>query len=465
MQQSRSAPTLGLALLSTLAVVSVACGPAATDKDTPSTQGRDAGTSGSKNGNPAATEGNTTGAVGDKPAANKGGGPRDRARDPETLRLAKASRKEFLALLEQGRSLSASGKRAEAIVVFRKALAIDANSATVLGETGWAAFGSGELGLAKIMTRQALANATSDKQRGMLHYNLGRIAEESGDAEGAIIEYRDSLSLRDNKTVKERLDKLLAGRPVPERDLSSTRLLSGAADLEAICVRLRDDLCEIDFDVEEGDGCDCRPELALASEDVQWGLLEVASKGSINQRAWYPVVRMDAGWSLFDMIDTEYNPGMFGISEEIQLGSITVEDGPVAGSQLATLTVSKGRFDMDMGLCEAESEDHALVMFCARAGAYVACSHSIAASWRYDRDVEEGICEQIEGEEPIKHDPPIAMAYSAELTVKADGLHVDDVKAEGGVVTGVDTYPLRLAPGIVPLTRIFPGWPPQPATP
>jgi hypothetical protein len=101
-----------------------------------------------------------------------------------------------------------AGRHAEAVETLRALIRDTGPEASALAELGWALFNLRQLDEAERVTREALDLTRSDRTRGALLYNLGRIAEERGDAAAAKEHYERSLAARDNRTVKRRLDRL-----------------------------------------------------------------------------------------------------------------------------------------------------------------------------------------------------------------------------------------------------------------
>jgi hypothetical protein len=132
--------------------------------------------------------------------------------DPEALAKARTL---YRARLDEGRRLTKAGQHTEAIATYLQALELDPSDVVLLGELGWASFKGGDLPGARHATTHGLRFARTDEQRGMLTYNLGRVAEAEGDQARAAELYRESLTLRDNATVRKRLDALAAPPPAP----------------------------------------------------------------------------------------------------------------------------------------------------------------------------------------------------------------------------------------------------------
>jgi tetratricopeptide (TPR) repeat protein len=106
-----------------------------------------------------------------------------------------------------------AGRHAEAVETLRALIRDTGPEAGALAELGWALFHLRQLEEAERVTREALELTRSDRTKGALLYNLGRIAEERGDAAAALEHYTRSLAARDNRTVKRRLDKLRKTKP------------------------------------------------------------------------------------------------------------------------------------------------------------------------------------------------------------------------------------------------------------
>jgi tetratricopeptide (TPR) repeat protein len=317
---------------------------------------------------------------------------------------AKQLRKQLVALLNEGRAATKKGDYQAGMDKYREALAIDASDVAVLGELGWAAFQAGDLELAHRTTVQALKFVRDDKQRGMLLYNLGRIAEAREQIAEAIDDYRASLEFRPgNKTVQTRLDALVgvqqaqaiagsAGGELEGPDAPATTGLEVLArdlgDLAAACKVIEEQRCE-DYTMFEGDNsCRCAAKLHLTpGTDDSWGLLQLDGDDMSRQVAWFPAVKTDKGWTVFAEVLYTYNPGAFGIYEEAELKESALMSLLGSGTQLL-MRVSKSRFDRDMGLNEVQSEDHEATIICARneTGAY--CTRALITAYTVSREVE-----------------------------------------------------------------------------
>ncbi len=351
---------------------------------------------------------------------------------------ARELRKQYSKLLDEGRTLTKADKLDEAMVKYRAALAIDPSNPTVLGELGWAQFRANAFDDAQATTMHALRLAQDDKARGMLLYNLGRIAEARNEKEAAITYYRTSLEKRPgNATVQGHLDTLLAGvppAPPPPRGLE--RIAEGVPDLAAACKLIIDQNCldyggTTDPASDEGFGpCTCDGVLgSTPPDDESWGLLDMTIGMGFHD-VYFPVVKTSSGWVVFSEITWAYNPGMFGIYEEVHFGPTQTQTLlPGAAEPQLLFTWKKDRSDSDMGLNEYEAEQHEATVVCAREGAQAWCTEALIWADSYERDVEFPVEEE---DPPITHEGiPVSIAYAATFEWRDGKLIVSNVERKG----------------------------------
>lgn len=353
-------------------------------------------------------------------------------------------RKRLLALLNEGRAATKKGDYQTGMAKYREALEIDASDVAVLGELGWAAYKAGDLELAHRTTVQALKFVNEDKQRGMLLYNLGRIAEDREQISDAVDHYRASLAVRPgNEPTQQRLDATLAvqqnmaiagsaGGELEGPEPAGLEVLArDLADLTAACEIIETQRCE-DYTMFEGEVCSCDPKLlATPGADESWGLVKLQGDAMERQVAWFPVVKTDKGWTVFTAVLYTYNPGAFGIFEEEQIHPSSIETLLDKGTQLV-MRVSKSRFDRDMGLNEVSTEDHYATIVCARheTGAY--CTRPLITSYRYAREVEFPEQDlEIAGAEVEHQGLPFEAGFSADVEFVAGKLIVKWTKVMG----------------------------------
>ena len=142
--------------------------------------------------------------------------------------------------LARGRALEKKAQYAQAVEAFQKAIAAQPGDPVALSELSWAAFQHGDLERANKAGIESVAGARNKKLQAMSLYNLGRIAEKRGQRNQAISHYRQSLTLRPNRTVRARLTKL-----------GALDTLVGVAWGEAA----EDDPCAPDPEFDDGEPC------------------------------------------------------------------------------------------------------------------------------------------------------------------------------------------------------------------
>jgi tetratricopeptide (TPR) repeat protein len=140
------------------------------------------------------------------------------AAPPKPVRLTPEQRKQFLAHLKAGRKHENAKEWAPAVTEFEAALAVAPGDARASSELGWAAFQAGDYAKAKKANVDALAGATDAKQKGAVLYNMGRVAEAQNDAKAAANLYQQSVAVRPNKAVSERLAKLGQAAAPPTKE-------------------------------------------------------------------------------------------------------------------------------------------------------------------------------------------------------------------------------------------------------
>ncbi len=349
--------------------------------------------------------------------------------------IAKA-RKLYLARLNEGRRLTKAGQFPEAIAVYLQALDVDPSDVALLGELGWAAFKGNDLPGARHATTHGLRFARTDKQRGMLNYNLGRIAEAEGDQTRAAELYQESLRARDNATVRKRLATLTAPPPTTAASGGLPVLAEGLPTLEQACASLIRTECD-EWLLYEDDECQCDP--ALTSPGADWAGLLVLNAG-MAQEVYYPVLNTSAGYTVMAEALDNYNPGVFGIYGELEITTTELIDDLLgAGVPGWHFEFRKDRMDRDMGINEIEGEHWIGHVFCAREGAKARCTRPVVVDYGYDREVEF----PDEDEPGMTHeDLPMSSSYSDDahwsagtLTITAKGR--DGITAvEDGMTTG-----------------------------
>lgn len=359
----------------------------------------------------------------------------------------RATREALRDALNEGRRLVKEGDYAGGIARYEKLLAIDPRYGPALGELGWAAFKAGDLKKAQATTQRALKGASEDKRRGMLLYNLGRIAEAKEDREAAIDAYQRSLAARPNKTVQARLDGLLDDAPVSagEGDPAPAAgddaggrglrvMRSGLADEAALCAFAEaESLCGTS---------DCEL-LARPAGDDGFAMLHVGEP--LMLECWHPVVRGADGWTIFaepllGQQGTEVDQGVDALSSELIPGAAG------AGSYVAfefrdhnyERDWSPYGFEEDEEFPGEATHDQAGVIVCARGPDGPACTGRLLHTHDFSSS---------DGKETSR--------YRAKFSFADGAVVVADVESEGDVDAarpwGMDEGEFFLKEGAHPL--------------
>lgn len=322
------------------------------------------------------------------------------------------NRAAYLAALSKGRALTKGERYDEAIEVFEEALELDPDNVSLLAELGWAAFLADEYALCDRMTNRALVFARKDKTRGMLLYNLGRSAEATGELERARAHYEHSLRLRKNQTVRKRLAGLDggddpgtddgsnqptpadAGMPLPDVTADAVPAPLGIAatsvsDLEAACAWLIDNRCD-EVSTFTGDSCTCSQGATTQDADLAAAVLTLATgdgAGAGNRAAVIGTRPGKGGaWQLSEPIGWEYNPGAFGIFEELVVSGLQLRTDLFSDRSAVMIEIKKERVDSNLGSNEVEAESANYIVICARASkGTIGCTQGLLRSFTFGK--------------------------------------------------------------------------------
>jgi len=226
-----------------------------------------------------------------------------------------AESKQFWAAIAAGRAATARKDHAAALASFDAALAVIPEHPRALSGRGYAALLAGDLIAARRDLERAIEVGPPTNIRGAIHFNLGLVAEKSGDAVAAQRHFAESNRIRPSKAAAA---KLAAATPVcraaidrqdthaPRRVASwqalATELLGEGARAESAA---RAALCT-DPDDPDGDRCAGKPPWHLTVQDTDDNTLEAL------------VTRDDAGL-IFREVDTWNFASRCGTAMDVQL--------------------------------------------------------------------------------------------------------------------------------------------------
>lgn len=321
---------------------------------------------------PATADGSKTEEATDKPAVEEPKTPKFKSRANIETRLditrdkkkVEGLGKSYKQHLSEGRKLVKKRDYTGALASFDKALAIDPNDARALSEISWAAFLGEDLDRAAQAGRDSVRFSKDDKVKGASLYNLGRVAEERGQLDEAIRHYKDSLLVRENKIVRQRIAKLEASPDAGSKvklkisDCGFTHVPT-ANSFQDICPHIADELgipeanCEEPTD-EDGSTWTITHTLTPGDDIKTVSLATMYADGDFSEYV-YIGIETSQGW--FAMQATWiYNPGAFGIYEELTALDLTPRQLVAGGSTELLLEYKHDRSDSDMGIDEFESE-------------------------------------------------------------------------------------------------------------
>lgn len=335
-----------------------------------------------------------------------------------------ATRKQINALLNEGRKLVKEGDYTDGMAKYEAILKLDPHHGKALAELGWAEYKAGNLTEAHAHTLRALALADDDKRRGMILYNLGRIAEDRGQIEEAITNYEVSLSLRPNDTVQARLDNLTHVEDAAGNTPDGGGAVDGAhagspglsfyahdlADMEAACRKAQSEgMCGSD------DAPPCEVMGAPAGDET-WGMLLIADMGIME--CYHPFMKTDSGWVVFESALL----GQWG--SEVDEGVDALESRVVNNDagEFLVFTFSSHLYERTWDSIDEADEDGVLppddvtdyegVVICHRDGDQPRCTPAIVTALDYNGGDKK---------------------YRATVELVGDQVHVSAVSNEGGV--------------------------------
>jgi tetratricopeptide (TPR) repeat protein len=222
--------------------------------------------------------------------------------------LSRETRAAYKQHLSAGRKAAKAAKWPEAIAALEAALVAIPGDDRALGELSWAAFSAGDFARARTSGKASVLGSTDPKIKAASLYNLGRVEEADGKLPAAALLYKQSLALRDNKTVKARLDALGKDAPLADEPMPCTTPMPEAE----LCACLNASTAE-NLDDPQDAAC----ELAPAGAD---GFkLATYTVSSVREQQHALVAKQPDGWTVVALLAYVYNPGMMGINEDWSL--------------------------------------------------------------------------------------------------------------------------------------------------
>lgn len=342
-------------------------------------------------------------------AARRGAAVRERGREVrERLRAA--------------REATRGGDHVAALPLFEAALRLAPSDEQLLCETGYVALRAERLDRAQQLIDKALRRFGSPQEvseamrvpLAMCLYNAGRVAEAREQTTQASLHYRTSLSLRDNRIVRERLAAVGGAGDAPARP-------PAAPTVDALLAAVRTEVCEsAGVDASEEDApCDASvgSEVESGGEGFAAAALLSVQTGDLGGESYLHLgVREADGWRDAGVVLYVYNPGAFGISEEGNASEPVFEQLIAGGDPELRIEVTHDRTDIDMGVDEEDSTHTETTVVCGRVDGAVRCAR-LLREMHYERGVlgmaQDG--EEIEHEGlPIEEHTVIEVSFDGE---------------------------------------------------
>lgn len=289
--------------------------------------------------------------------------------------VTRAARAEYKAKLSAGRKLAKAAKWPEAIAAFEAALVAIPGDERALSELSFAAMSAGDHAKARAAGRQAVLTTTDAKLKAAALYNLGRVEEQAAAPAKAAALYRESLALRPNKIVEQRL----AGLGTAITDAPAPLACATPMPADKLCDCLLATVAE-NFEPDDERSCSVDP-----TGVDGWQTVTFATSG-MNESEVAVAAKVGTGWAVVGYLAAIYNPGMFGISEEWTLDAAKQE--PLGDHTIVRFESTHTRTDSDMGIDEVESVTSKYLMVCVRdpkTGA-PSCPLDVTTASTYERD-------------------------------------------------------------------------------
>ncbi len=285
-------------------------------------------------------------------------------------KLSSAENKTYRQGLSEGRKLHKAKDYAGAVKAFEKALAVNPDDPRALSELGYAAFFAKDYKYAEESTKKALDRSSDPELRGATLYNLGLIYEANGKNADAITAYMQSLEARPNRVVREALAKLDPTKAALYDPLKPIALSGPYAKLDDWCKAAKADssflqttVCLSSIDKKsppygvEGQfeaSAVAAPYLAVrlvvaaAPLFFDEGSAAPATFEGSGEALYHVAIQTKKGWYVTEEGIYVYNPGAFGIYNDLSIKSIEVKDAIPGGQPEVLISYSFDSRDSDM---------------------------------------------------------------------------------------------------------------------
>lgn len=306
------------------------------------------------------------------------------------------------AAVADGRSLSHAGQHAPALAAFERALALDPRSPRLRCEAGYVAYLANDIPKAERYVTAALqaflaSNIIPDAQKNsvaMCLFNAGLVFEARQRPSEAIDAWRRSLALRENATVRARLQAIQAGQGV-----SVAARARGAARQQAMA-----DVCGT-FDEDVGAHCRMRRSVDEVSDDTLVAIAQRVPTGTAPEgfsaaiatavgdfafgRATVAYLEASyGGATLVGAVGRAWEPGVGGVSGELEIRRFEWVDVVPGGRPEFIAEIYEFSNDEDMGVCSRSGGTTRSVVICGSDTGRLQCTSFDAEATTYVEDYE-----------------------------------------------------------------------------
>ncbi len=300
-------------------------------------------------------------------------------------------RKSYRTHLEAGRKLAHAGKWGEACREFESALEAVPMDARALSELGWAAFQAGDYDLATKSNADSVRAAADPGLEAAGLYNLGRVAEATGERDRAAELYRESLRLRPNSDVESRLAALGERASSPAAVAVGSLPCTEPLAHEEMCSCLVAAMGKSVLADAASGALSCEIEASALAK------IEVARVSSEREATFFLLDGSEAGWSVAAQLGHTYNPGKFGIDEQFRIAAM--EPRQVGARRVLWIEGHLVRSNVDALLGEEERREQHIVTLCVvpeDASAKLRCPLQFPISEHYlHRRFEDELAEEV----------------------------------------------------------------------
>lgn len=261
--------------------------------------------------------------------------------------------------IRDGRKSVHDKRYVDAMDHFKAAIKLDPNNPRALSELGWAAFLGDKLAEARDANTKAIRFTDNIRIKGASYYNLGRVAEKEKDQYNAAVFYQKSLNVRPgNAQVQKRLNALIAAGVKLPKNVNSCAFQQLTAKQTITPKNICSTYAKGKVDKKSPHRCDDPSSYpSLKIDKTTNALIFAYDEEDEFTKTYVLAIQRGTNWYVHPL-DSEYNPGAFGISESYKIVTFEAKQLIPGGPPELLLRVHHERFDTDMGINEYETSEY-----------------------------------------------------------------------------------------------------------